>query len=131
MGRKDAALPESLLKNQTKNCLFFEENTRQPYNDNLCLFRVLDLHLHATQRLKEETSEIFNLFTNKMDGLSADNCRGVHMIDIPFLEDLLTLNSLLYDINIVDGKLIGKHARRNLQKRNITVRLLRYNNHIC
>ena len=46
MGCKDAVLPEPLLKNGSINCLTFEENTRQPYNDNLCLFRALALHLH-------------------------------------------------------------------------------------
>ena len=42
----DAVLPEPLLKNHTVNCLTLEENTRQPYKDNLCLFRALALHLH-------------------------------------------------------------------------------------
>ena len=72
MGCKDAVLPEPLLKNHTINCLIFEENTGQPYNDNLCLFRALVLHLHGTQRMEEETLEKFNLFIKKMDGLSAD-----------------------------------------------------------
>ena len=36
MGCKDTVLPESLLKNHNVNCLTFERNTRQPYNDNLC-----------------------------------------------------------------------------------------------
>ena len=40
MGCKDAVLPEPLLRNGTINCLTFEENTRQPYNDN-CVFFVL------------------------------------------------------------------------------------------
>ena len=109
----------------------FEENPRQPCNDNLCLFRALALHLHGTQRLEEETSEIFNLFINKVDGLSADQYRGVHMNDIPFVEDLLTLNIVLHDTDIVDGNIIGKLAKRSLQNYNNTVRLLRYNNHIC
>ena len=131
MGCKDALLPEPLLRNGTINCLTFEENTRQPYNDNLCLFRAPALHLHGTQRLEEETSKKFILFINKLDGLSADKFRGVHMNDIPCVEDLLTLKIVLYDIDIVDGNIIGELARRSLQKYNNTVRLLRYNNHIC
>ena len=102
MGCKNAVLPEPLLKNHTINCLTFEESTRQPYNDNLYFFRALALHLHGTQRLEEETSKLFNLFINIMDGLSADQFQGVHMNDIPIIEDLLTLNTLLYDIDIVD-----------------------------
>ena len=37
-----------------------------------CLFRALALHLHGNQRLEEETSKLFILSINKMDGLSAD-----------------------------------------------------------
>ena len=131
IGCKNAVLPEPLLKNQTINCLTFEESSRQPYNDNLCLFRALALHLHGTQRLEEETSKLFILFINKMDGLCADQFQGVHMNDIPIVEDLLTLNILLYDIDIVDGNIIGELATRSVKKNENTVRLLRYNNHIC
>ena len=131
MGCKNAVLPEPLLKNHKINCLTFEESTRQPYNDNLCLFRALALHLQATQRLEEETSKLFNLFINKMDGLSADQFQGVHMNDFPFVEDLLTLNILLYDIDFVDGNIIEELARRSVKKYENTERLLRYNNHIC
>ena len=38
---------------------------------------------------------------------------------------------MLYDIDIVDGNIIGELARRSLQKYNNTVRLLRYNSHGC
>ena len=131
MGCKNAVLPEPLLKNCTINCLLYEENTRQPYNDNLCLFRALTLHMHGNQRLEEETSKNFNSFKNKMDGLSPNQFKSVHMNDIPFVEDLLTLTILLYDIDIVDGNIIGELARRSVQKYDKTVRLLRYNNHIC
>ena len=129
MGCKNAFLPKPLHKNHTINCLTFEENTRQPYNDNLCLFRALALHMHGNQHLEEETSNLFNLFINKMDGLSADQFQGVHMNDIPTVEDLLTLNIVLHDIDIVNGNIIGELARRSVQKCKNTVRLLRYNNH--
>ena len=131
MGCKNAVLPEPLLRNGTINCLTFEEKTREPYNDNLCVFCALALHIHGNQRLDEEVSNYFNLFINKMDGLSADQFQRVHMKDIPFIEDLLTLNIVLYDIDIVDGKIIGELARRSVQKYENTVRLLRNNNHIC
>ena len=131
MGCKNAVLPEPLLRNGTINCLTYEENTRQPYNDNLCLFRALALHLHGTQRLEEKTSKLFILFIKKMDGLSLNQFQGVQMNDIPIIEDLLTLNFVLCDIDIVDSNIIGELARRSLQKYNNTVRLLRYNNHIC
>ena len=52
------------------------------------------------------------------------------MNDIPTVEDLLTLNILLYDIDIVDGNIVGELATRSVQKYENAVRLLRYNNHI-
>ena len=57
--------------------------------------------MHGNQRLEEETSKSFNLLINKMDGLSPNQFQGVHMNDIPTVEDLLTLNILLYDIDIM------------------------------
>ena len=131
MGCENAVLPEPLFKNHTINCLKYKENTRQPYNDNLCRFCALALQLHGTQRLEEKISELFNLFISKIDRLSADQFHGVHMNDIPIGGDLLTLNILLYDIDIVDGKIVGELARRSVQKYENTVPLLRYNNHIC
>ena len=116
MGCKNAVLPELLLRNGTINCLTYDENTRQPYKDNLCLFRALALHMHRNQQLEKKTSKLFNLFINKMDGLSADQFQGVHMNDIPFVEDLLALNIVLYDIDIVDGNIVGELARRSVQK---------------
>ena len=131
MGCKNAVLPEPLPKNHTINCLTFENNTRQPYNDNLCLFRALALHMHGNQRLEEKTSNLFNVFINKMDGLSPNQFQVVHMNDNPNVEDLLTLNILLYVIDIVNGNIVGELARRSVQKYENTVRLLRYNNHKC
>ena len=78
MGRKNAVLPEPLLKNHRINCLTFKENTRQPYNYNMCLFCALALHMHGNQRLEEENSKKFNLFINKMDGLSPNQFQRVH-----------------------------------------------------
>ena len=66
-----------------------------------------------------------------MDGLSAHQFQGVHMNDIPFVEDLVTLKIVLYDLDFVDGNFIGEFSRRSVQKHENTVRLLRYNNHIC
>ena len=122
---KDAVLSEPLLKNCTFNCLRFEENTRQRYNDNLCLFRALALHLHGNRRLEEETSKIFNSIINKMDGLSPNQFTGIHMENIAIVEDLLTINILLYYIDIVDGNIIAELTRRSVQKYDNTVRLLR------
>ena len=131
IGCKNAVLPEPLLRKGTINCLTFEKSTRQPYNDNLCLFRALALHLNGTQRLEEETSKLFNLFINKIDGLSPNQFQVVHMNDIPIVEDLLTLSILLYDLDIVNRNMIGELARRCVKKYENTVPLLKCNNHMC
>ena len=62
MGCKETVLPEPLLKNHFVNCFTFERNTRQPYNDNLCLLRAIALWLHGSEELEEENSKCFNLF---------------------------------------------------------------------
>ena len=131
MGCKDAVLPEPLLKNRTVNCLTLEQNTRQPYNDNLCLFRALCLHLHGNERLEEETNKLFNLYLQKKDGIEPASFQGVCMDDIPTVEEISGLNIFLYDVDIVEGSLVGELARRSVQKHPSTVRLLRYNSHIC
>ena len=131
MGCKNAVLPEPLLKNQTINCLTYGENTRQPYNDNLCLFGALALHFRGCERMEWESSKFFTFFINKFDGLSPNQFQGVHMNDIHTFEHLLTPNVLLYGIDIMDGNIVRKLARRSVQKYENTVRLLRYNNHIC
>ena len=66
-----------------------------------------------------------------MDGLSPNQIQGVYMNDIPTVEDLLTLNILLYDIDIVDANIVGELAGRSVQNNKITVQLLQYNNHMC
>ena len=63
-GCKDSVLPEPLLKNQKVNCLTYEQNTKKPYKDNLCLLRALALQLHGNEILEDETSKIFNFFLN-------------------------------------------------------------------
>ena len=53
------------------------------------------------------------------------------MNNIPIVEDLITLNILPYDIDVVDGNIIGELARGSVQKYENIERLQRYNNHIC
>ena len=131
MGCTDTVLPEPLLKNHNVNCLTFERNTMQTFNDNLCLLRALALHLHGNEELKEETSKIFNLFLNNCGEGEPSKFQGVQMTDIPKVEDWLTLNIFLYDIDFVDGELTGEFCRRSFRKYEKSVKFLRFNNHIC
>ena len=131
MGCKDAVLLGSLLKNHTVNCLTFEKNTRKPYNDNLCLFRALALHLHGNERLEEETSKLFNLFLVNSTNPDPSKFQGVCTDDIPSVEGMVAINIFINDINLIDGGMVGELARRSTKKYEKSVQLIRYNNHIC
>ena len=131
MGCKDAVLPESLLTNRSINCLTYEQNTKKPYKDNLCLFRALALHLHGNERLEEETSKLFNLFLINSTNPDPSKSQGVCMDDIPYVEDVVGINIFIYDIDLFDGAMVGALARRCIKKYEKNVYLIRYNSHIC
>ena len=95
MGCKDTVLPEPLLKNHNVNCLTFERNTLQPYNDKFCLFRALALHLDGNKKLEEEFSKFFNFFLNNSEERDVSKFQGVHLKYIPKIEDLLQLKIFL------------------------------------
>ena len=116
MGCKNTVLHEPLLQNHNVTCLTFERNTRQPYDENHCLFRALALNLHGNEKLEEETFKNFNLSPNNCGEGDPSEFQGVHMTYIPKVEDLLQLNIFLYDIDFVDGELIGELCRSSFQK---------------
>ena len=95
------------------------------------MFRALCLHLHGNERLEEETNKLFNLYLQRKDGIEPAAFQGVCMDDIPTVEEITGINIFLYDVDIVEGSLVGELARRSVQKHPDTVRLLRYNSHIC
>ena len=131
MGCKDAVLPESLLKNHTVICLTYEQNTKKPSKDNLCLFRALALHLHGNERLEEETSKLFNLFLVNSTNPDLSKFQGVCMDDITSVEDTVGINIFIYDIDLIDGAMVGELARRSTKKYEKNVQLIRYNCHVC
>ena len=131
MGCKDAVLPESLLRNRSINCLTYEQNTKKPYKDNLCLFRALALHLHGNERREEETSKLFNLFLVNSTNPDPSKFQGVCMDDIPPVKDIVAINIFTYDIDFIDGAMVGELARRSIKKYEKSVQLIRYNSHIC
>ena len=87
--------------------------------------------MHGNKKLKEETSKIFNLFLNNSGEGDPSKIQGVHITDNPKVEEMLHLKIFLYDIDFVDGELIGELCRGSIQKYEKSVKLLRYNNHIC
>ena len=53
------------------------------------------------------------------------------MDDIPSVEDIVGINIFIYDIDFIDGAMVGKLARRSIKKYEKNVQLIRYNSHIC
>ena len=53
------------------------------------------------------------------------------MDDIPSVEDIVTINIFIYDIDFIDGAMVGELARRSIKKYEKSVQLIRYNSHIC
>ena len=51
---------------------------------------------------------------SSMDGVSTNQLQGVHMNDLPNVEDLLLVNIFLFDIDIVEGNIIGELVRRSV-----------------
>ena len=131
MDRKDAILPEHLLRNPSLNCLTYEQNTKKTYKDNLCLFRALALHLHGNERLEEETSKLFNLFLVNSTNLDPSKFQEVCMDDFPSVEDIVRINIFIYDIELIDGAMVGELARRSIKKHEKNDQLVRYNSQIC
>ena len=131
MSCKDAVLPESPLKNHAVKCLTFEQNTRKPYNDNVCLFRAVALHLFDNDRLEEETSKVFNLFVNNSTNPDPSKFYRVCMDDISSVQDIIGINFFIYIIDLIGSAMVGELARRSIKKYEKNVQLIRYNSHVC
>ena len=61
MGCTDSPLPEPLLRNLEVNCLV-SNGHNEPYNDNLCLFRAIAIHLFGSVDVELHGTEIFHNF---------------------------------------------------------------------
>ena len=96
-------------KNHTVNCVTYEEVTRKAYNDNLCLLRALALQLRGNEVVQEKTSRMFTLFLEKNGGTNPASFQGVCMIRTLCVEDLVKVNIFLYDLHIVDEKMIVEY----------------------
>ena len=126
-GCKKSVLPESLLKNHTINCLTYEQNTKKPNKDNLCLLRAFAPHLHDNEkRLEEGTSKLFSLFLINSTNPDPSKFQGVCMDDIPSVEDIARINIFISDIDFIDGAMFWELARRSIKKYEKNVQLIRY-----
>ena len=96
-----------------------------------CLFRAVALHSFGNERLEEETSKLFYLFLINSTNPDPSKFQGVCMDDIPSVEDMVGINIFIYDIDHIDGAMVGEFARRNIKKYEKYVQFIRYNSHIC
>ena len=128
MGCPDSVLPEPLLRHTQVNCLLSDKD-KQPYKDQLCLFRALTMYLHGHSNLDAHTSELFTEFISK-SGYDPKNFRGVSIDDLPLVEEIVERNIFIYNFDIQEGEYNGELARRSIGKFEKTVKLLRFNNHI-
>ena len=129
MGCTDSPLPEPLLRNTEVNCLRSNGHD-EPYNDNLCLFRAIAIHLFGSVDVELQAIEIFHNFVTA-SGCDPDNFRGVSFDQIPIIEEQIKQNLFIYDFDIEDGEIIGEIVRRSIERYDENIKLLRYNNHIC
>ena len=53
------------------------------------------------------------------------------MDDIPSVEDIVRINIFIYDIDLIDGAMVGELARRSIKKYEKNVHLIQYNCHTC
>ena len=80
--------------------------------------------MHANERLEEETSKLFNLFLINSTNPDPSKFQEVCMDDIPYVEDMVVINIFIYDIDLVDGAMVGELARRSIKKYEKNVQLI-------
>ena len=61
MGCPDSVLLEPLLRHLKVNCLLSDKD-KQPYKNNLCIFRALTMYLHGHSTLDAHTSQMITEF---------------------------------------------------------------------
>ena len=128
MGCTDSPLPEPLLRNPEVNCLLSNGHD-EPYNDNLCLFRAIAIHLFGSVDVELQAIKIFYNFVTG-SGCDPDNFTGVSFDQIPIIEELIKQNIFIYDFDIEDGEKIGELVRSSVDCYDENIERLRYNNHI-
>ena len=63
--------------------------------------------------------------------LTIQKFQVVCMDDIPSVEDKVRINIFIFDIDFIDGAMVGELSRRSIKKYEKNVQLIRYNSHIC
>ena len=80
---------------------------------------------------RRKLSKLFNHFFINSTNPDPSKYQGVCMDDIPSVEVIVGINISKYDIDLLDGAMVGELARRSIKENEKKVQLLRYNSHIC
>ena len=97
----------NLSEKSVSHLPYLRKKHQKTFKDNLCLFIALALHLHGKERLEEETSKLFNLFLINSTNHDLSKLHGVCMDDIPSVEDIVGISIFIYDIDFIDGAVVG------------------------
>ena len=114
MGCTDTPLPEPLLRKPEVNRLVSNGHD-EPYNDNLCLFCAIAVHLFGSEDVELHTTKIFQKFATA-SGYDPENFTGVSFDQIPKIEELIKQNIFIYDFDNEDVEIIGELVRRSVER---------------
>ena len=70
------------------------------------------MHKTGNERVEENTKKLFNAYLTANPHLLVQNLRGVGLEDLDMIERLAEVNSLVNDIEVSDGGIIGEIAER-------------------
>ena len=111
---------------------YLRTNHRKTIQRRSLSLQSIVLHLHRNdKRLEQETSKLFNLFLFNSTNPDPSNFQGIRLDDIPCVEDTVCITIFKYDIDLIDGAIVGELARRSIKKYEKNVQLMRYNSHVC
>ena len=128
IGCPDSVIPEPLLRHTQVNCLLSNKE-KEPYKDDLCLFRALAMYKNGHNVLDSHTFRYFTEFISK-SVYDPKNFRGVSVEDLPVVEEIVQRNIFIYDFVIQEVEYVRELARRWIGSFDKIVKLLRFNNHI-
>ena len=129
LGCYSLSLPLWIRQHRFIHSHVFNSSNDRANNDNLCLFRGMARHYEAAN-LEAKTSEIFSQYLTARS-LDARNFRGVRLSDIHMVEDIFTLNIVVYGADYVQNRVRGELIHRSRGIYESTVSFIRYDRHMC
>ena len=95
----DVVLPNHLIKKKSLTC-FVNDKNGKPYNDNLCVFRVLMFHKYKSYKVERHVKQALESWTSGTDSMK--DFRGVTLEEIPRFEEVFAVNVNIYSLDESD-----------------------------